>query len=134
MSKVWFVTGAARGMGNAIVNAVLQHGDCVVATSRKGDDIRIPDEYKENTLCLKLDISDGNAEIYAEAVDKAVARFGRIDVLVNNTGYGAVIFFEETKEEGVGEDAPDVMYGFAEKIKADTDAWREIASDTSFEN
>ena len=46
MSKVWFVTGAARGMGNEIVNAVLQHGDCVVATSRKGDDIQIPDEYK----------------------------------------------------------------------------------------
>ena len=98
MSKVWFITGAARGMGNAIMNAALQRGDRVVATSRKGDDITIPQEYEANALCLKLDISTEDAGVYEAAVKAAVDQFGRIDILVNNAGYGAVTFFEETTE------------------------------------
>ena len=101
MERVWFVTGAGKGMGNAIVMEVLKHGDCVVATSRKGNDILIPEEYKDKALCLKLDISEQNQDAYIEAVQQAVDKFGGIDVLVNNAGYGAVTFFEETDEETI---------------------------------
>ena len=101
MDRVWFVTGAGKGMGNAIVTEVLKHGDSVVATSRKGNDILIPEEYKDKALCLKLDISEQNREAYIEAVQQAVDKFGGIDVLVNNAGYGAVTFFEETDEETI---------------------------------
>ena len=95
MSKVWFITGAGSGIGNAISKEVLKAGDCVVATTRQKDDFQIPEEYKENTLCLQLDISKQDSSVYDVAVQAAVERFGRIDVLVNNAGYGAVTFFEE---------------------------------------
>ena len=98
MSKVWFITGAARGMGYSIVKKVLENGDCVVATSRHGDDIVVPSEYEDKALCLKLDISDQDENTYTDAVNKAIVKFGRIDILVNNAGYGAVTFFEETDE------------------------------------
>ena len=79
MSKVWFITGAAKGMGKSIVKKVLESGDKVIATSRKGNDIEIPEEYKENALCLKLDISEPDEMIYADTVRKAVEKF---DVLM----------------------------------------------------
>ena len=98
MSKVWFITGAAKGMGKSIVKKVLESGDKVIATSRKGNDIEILEEYKDNALCLKLDISESDEMIYADVIKEAVDKFGCIDVLVNNAGYGAVTFFEETDE------------------------------------
>ena len=101
MTKVWFVTGAGKGMGNAIVKEVLKHGDCVVATSRKGNDIEVESVHADRILCLKLDVSELDQKVYEEAVSKAVEKFGRIDVLVNNAGYGAVTFFEETSEETI---------------------------------
>ena len=86
MSKVWFITGAGSGIGNAISKEVLNAGDCVVATTRQKDEFQIPEEYKENTLCLQLDTSEQDSSVYDVAVQAAVERFGRIDVLVNNAG------------------------------------------------
>ena len=110
MSKVWFITGAGKGMGKSIVKKVLESGDKVVATSRKGNDIEFPEEYKDNALCLKLDISEPDEMIYADTVRKAVEKFDRIDVLVNNAGYGVVTFFEETDEATIGPDGPTGTY------------------------
>ena len=101
MSKVWFITGAGKGMGKSIVDAVLAKGDCVVATTHKENGITIPEEYADRALCMKLDISDENPMAYEKVVDAAVEKFGHIDVLVNNAGYGAVTFFEETTEETI---------------------------------
>lgn len=64
MQKVWFITGAAKGIGNAVTNAVLKAGEYVVATTRKENDFVIPQEYSENVLALALDVSDPNEEIY----------------------------------------------------------------------
>ena len=92
--KVWFVTGANRGIGAETVKAALAAGHRVVATARKPETIEAAVGTSENLLALPLDITD---EQQAQAsVDAALARFGRIDVLVNNAGYGQLGLFEET--------------------------------------
>lgn len=101
MQKVWFITGAAKGIGNAVANAVLKAGEYVVATTRKKNDFVIPQEYSKNVLALALDVSDLNEAIYNTAVHAAVKKFGRIDVLVNSAGFGAITNFEETSEESI---------------------------------
>jgi NAD(P)-dependent dehydrogenase (short-subunit alcohol dehydrogenase family) len=94
MGNVWFVTGAGSGIGAGIVKAALRVGDRVVATGRSLDKLRkaLGDET-ENLVFAQLDVTD---EPRAKAaVDKAVQRFGRIDVLVNNAGYSLLGNFEE---------------------------------------
>lgn len=101
MKKVWFITGAGKGIGNAIANAALQAGDFVVATTRKKQGFVIAEQFKNNAINLTLDVSDTDENLYKTVVNKAVERFGRIDILVNNAGYGAVTNFEETSEETI---------------------------------
>ena len=95
MSKVWFVTGAGSGIGAGIVKAALKAGDRVVATGRNLDKVRkaLGDENEENLAFVQLDVTD-EAQATA-AVEQAVQRFGRIDVLVNNAGYSLLGNFEE---------------------------------------
>ncbi|TCS16049.1 oxidoreductase [Caulobacter sp. BK020] len=97
MSKIWFVTGAARGLGAEIAKAALAAGDRVVVTGRRREALQAafsPDSDK--VLSLSLDVT---REAEAEgAVEAALARFGRIDVLVNNAGYGNLGLFEETTD------------------------------------
>jgi len=94
MAKTWFITGAGRGLGAEIAKAALKAGDRAVATGRSRKaiaDVLGPDD--EQLLSVKLDVA--NPYQARRAVDAAVARFGAIDVLVNNAGYGHVGFFEE---------------------------------------
>ncbi len=94
MSKIWFVTGASRGLGTEIARAALSAGHRVVATGR--DVGRLRDLFAgdaDRVLCLPLDVTDEAAA--RSAVVQADARFGRIDVLVNNAGYGLLGPFEE---------------------------------------
>ncbi|SDP94389.1 NADP-dependent 3-hydroxy acid dehydrogenase YdfG [Rhodoferax sp. OV413] len=87
----WFITGAARGIGAHTVQAALAAGHNVVATARKRENITLTDD---RLLALDLDVTDA-AQAQA-AVQSAVAHFGRIDVLVNNAGYGQLGLFEES--------------------------------------
>jgi NAD(P)-dependent dehydrogenase (short-subunit alcohol dehydrogenase family) len=94
MARTWFITGAGRGLGAEIAKAVIKAGDRAVATGRSRKaiaDALGPDD--EQLLSVKLDVADTYQA--RRAVDAAVARFGAIDVLVNNAGYGHVGFFEE---------------------------------------
>src|SRR2546426_11131454 len=98
MSKVWFVTGSASGLGRSIAEAVLASGDRLVATAR--DPRRLDDlveKYGDQVRTASLDVADEDAA-YA-AVQAAVDAFGRLDVVVNNAGYGDIAPFEQLSSE-----------------------------------
>lgn len=103
MSKVWFITGASRGMGLEITKTALKNGDCVIATTRSENGLDISNEYKERFLNLQLDVANFTQEQVNTVVEKAVKQFGRIDILVNNAGHGRITNFEETSEENIRE-------------------------------
>jgi NAD(P)-dependent dehydrogenase (short-subunit alcohol dehydrogenase family) len=97
MSKVWFITGAGRGMGVDIAKAALAAGYKVVATGRSTDKVADALGQSDNLLIAKLDITKpADAE---SAVRAAVEKFGRIDVLVNNAANFYAGFFEELTPE-----------------------------------
>ena len=91
--KVWLVTGAGRGLGADIVRAALAAGHRVVATGRDTGKLDAALGRHERLLTVRLDITD--ADEARAATETAVARFGRIDVLVNNAGNFYAGFFEE---------------------------------------
>ena len=95
--KVWFITGAGRGMGIDIAKAALAAGHAVVATGRNPEKVAQAVGQHENLLAVKLDVTDPADA--AAAVQAAVDRFGRIDVLVNNAGNFYAGFFEEITPE-----------------------------------
>lgn len=100
MSKIWFITGAGRGIGAEIARSALSAGDRVVATGRRIEQLQaLYGPYGERVLCLALDVTQ---EVEAAvAVEHAVGRFGRIDVLVNNAGYGQLGLFEEVPSDAI---------------------------------
>ncbi|WP_283136561.1 SDR family NAD(P)-dependent oxidoreductase [Rhizohabitans arisaemae] len=99
-ARVWFITGASRGLGRAFTEAALDAGDRVVAAARNVEPLEdLADKHQDRLVRLPLDVADRNA-VFA-AVDKAVAAFGRLDVVVNNAGgflYGMV---EEATEDQI---------------------------------
>jgi NAD(P)-dependent dehydrogenase (short-subunit alcohol dehydrogenase family) len=95
--KVWFITGAGRGMGIDIARAALVAGHAVVGTARDAARVTEAVGEHENLLALSLDITDSFAA--QAAADAAVERFGRIDVLVNNAGNFYAGFFEVLSPE-----------------------------------
>ena len=98
MSKVWLVTGSASGLGRDIAEAVLASGDRLLATARDPQRVNdLVDRYGEQVSTAPLDVSDEAAA--KGAVAKAVDVFGRLDVLVNNAGYGDTAPFEQVNSE-----------------------------------
>ncbi|MFE0172961.1 oxidoreductase [Streptomyces sp. NPDC059002] len=95
--KVWFVTGASRGLGRAITEVVLESGATVVATARRRETLDdLVERFGDRVVPLTLDVTDRAAvfSVVAEAAERA----GRIDVLVNNAGYGLAGAVEEVGE------------------------------------
>jgi NAD(P)-dependent dehydrogenase (short-subunit alcohol dehydrogenase family) len=98
MQKVWLVTGSASGLGRDIAEAVLASGDRLIATAR--DPHRLEDlvaKYGDQIRTAPLDVTDQNAA--TAAVESAVAAFGRLDVVVNNAGFGDFAPFEQLTPE-----------------------------------
>jgi len=95
MSQVWLITGSSRGLGRALAEAVLAAGHKLVATARDPSQLEdIRERYGDNVLTISLDVTDEQSA--ASAVKAAVETFGRLDVLVNNAGYGDVGSIEDT--------------------------------------
>ncbi|OON63265.1 short-chain dehydrogenase/reductase [Massilia sp. KIM] len=97
--KTWFITGASRGFGLLIARLALARGDKVVATARKPQTVVDAIGAHDNLLALALDVTDEAAAF--SAAQQALTRFGRIDVLVNNAGYGLLGAVEESSAEEV---------------------------------
>ncbi len=95
--KVWFITGTSRGFGREWLLAALERGDKVAATARKLDTLKdIAEKYDTALLPLELDVTNRAAAI--SAVDQAYEHFGRLDVVINNAGYGLFGMVEEVTE------------------------------------
>jgi NAD(P)-dependent dehydrogenase (short-subunit alcohol dehydrogenase family) len=131
MSKIWFVTGAARGLGADIAKAALAAGDRVVVTGRRREALEAafgPDS--DTLLSLTLDVtreSDAQA-----AVEATLARFGRIDVLVNNAGYGNLGLFEETTDAEARAQYDTNVFGLYNVTRAALPAMRRQRSGRIF--
>jgi NAD(P)-dependent dehydrogenase (short-subunit alcohol dehydrogenase family) len=107
--KVWFITGAGRGMGVDIAKAALAAGYGVVATGRDPERVSAAIGDSDDLLTVKLDVTD-TADAQA-AVEAAVDRFGRIDVLVNNAGNFNAGFFEEIAPEDFRGQIETTLFG-----------------------
>jgi NAD(P)-dependent dehydrogenase (short-subunit alcohol dehydrogenase family) len=107
--KVWFITGAGRGMGVDIAKAALAAGYGVVATGRDPERVSAAIGDSDDLLTVKLDVTD-TADAQA-AVEAAIDRFGRIDVLVNNAGNFNAGFFEEIAPEDFRGQIETTLFG-----------------------
>jgi NAD(P)-dependent dehydrogenase (short-subunit alcohol dehydrogenase family) len=117
MSKIWLVTGSARGLGRFIVEAALAAGNKVLATARDPGRldalvVRYPDTLKT----FSLDVTDAAAA--QQAVDFAVAQFGGLDVLVNNAGYGHIVPFEQTEADAFRQEVETNLFGVVNLSRA----------------
>lgn len=96
-NQVWFVTGASSGFGRAFAGYALERGYSVVVGARRTDRLQeVVNLAPERVLAVALDVNDADA--VAKAAEAALARFGRVDVLINNAGYGIVGAIEETPD------------------------------------
>ncbi len=98
MTKTWFITGSSRGLGRSLTEAVLANGDNAAATARNPEQLNdLESKYPHQILALQLDVND-KIQIH-KAVKQTVKYFGRIDVLVNNAGFGITGAIEEFTDE-----------------------------------
>ncbi|CAI1620073.1 3-oxoacyl-[acyl-carrier-protein] reductase FabG [Serratia entomophila] len=96
-SQVWLITGSSRGLGQQLAQTVLAAGHRLVATARQPQQLQaLADRYGDRVVTVALDVTDAAAA--QRAVQTAVERFGRLDVLVNNAGYGNIAPVEEADE------------------------------------
>jgi NAD(P)-dependent dehydrogenase (short-subunit alcohol dehydrogenase family) len=97
-TQTWFITGSSRGFGRALTLAALQAGDQVVATARNPEQLDdLVQRYGDRVLPVALDVTDRAAAL--AGIDTALARYGRIDVVVNNAGYANVAPVETMPED-----------------------------------
>ncbi|RYY84916.1 MAG: SDR family NAD(P)-dependent oxidoreductase [Chitinophagaceae bacterium] len=116
MSKVWLITGVSSGLGAALAQEALQRGDAVAATFRKPEQASaFSQQQSQNALGIVLDLNDSTR--IAAAVQETMEHFGRIDVLVNNAGYGFIGGIEEASMEEVRAQFETNFFGMAALTK-----------------
>lgn len=127
MAKVWLVTGASRGLGREITRAALEAGETVVATARSANAARDAfGGHHDRLHTLDLDITD--AEAARSVAAKTTARFGKIDVLVNNAGYAELGFFETVTDAAVRRQFEVNLFGTMNVARAVAPHMRERRS------
>jgi NAD(P)-dependent dehydrogenase (short-subunit alcohol dehydrogenase family) len=108
--KVWFITGTSRGFGREWTIAALERGDTVAATARDVATLTdLAEKYGDALLPIQLDVTDRDADF--AAVKRAHDHFGRLDVVVNNAGYGQFGFIEELSEQEVRDQLETNLFG-----------------------
>lgn len=115
--KIWFITGAARGLGRIWAEAALERGDKVAATARDVISLGgLVERFGDRVLPLALDVT--NAQQVADAVGRAHEHFGRLDVVLNNAGYALVGAIEEAKTEEVKAEFETNFFGALRVVQA----------------
>ena len=115
--KIWFITGTSRGFGRVWTEAILQRGDKVAATARSLESIAdFKERYGDNVLTLELDVT--NPGQVKQAVERAHAHFGRLDIVLNNAGYSLVATIEEAEPDEVKAMYETNIFGPLAVIKA----------------
>jgi len=110
MSKIVFITGASKGFGRLWAEALLERGDKVAAIARNIAALQdLKDTYGESILALKLDVNN-RSEVF-EVTEQVEKHFGRIDVLINNAGFGLFGTTEETTEQQAREQMETNFFG-----------------------
>jgi NAD(P)-dependent dehydrogenase (short-subunit alcohol dehydrogenase family) len=113
----WLITGCSTGLGRALAQAVLAHGHNAVVTARNVRAVRdIAADFPDTALALPLDVTD--KEQISSAVQQAQARFGGIDVLVNNAGYGYRAAVEEADDADIRQLFDTNLFGAVDMIRA----------------
>lgn len=127
MSKVWLITGSSRGLGRSLAEAVLAHGDRLVATARRPEQLAdLVARYGDQVRTIALDVNDySQAEA---AVQTAVQDFGRLDIVVNNAGYGNVSSIEQTGLDDFRAQMETNLWGVIHVTKAALPVLREQRS------
>lgn len=117
MTKVWFITGSSRGLGKSLTAAVLESGDKVAATARNTEQLsELVRRYPDQIYPIELDVT--NKEQIHTAVANAVQHFGKIDVLVNNAGFGITGAAEAFTDEQVQSQLNTNLYAPIEVTRA----------------
>jgi NAD(P)-dependent dehydrogenase (short-subunit alcohol dehydrogenase family) len=115
-SKVWLITGCSTGFGRSLAEAVLQGGDRVIATARNTDKLQdLIYRYPQQVCTLSLDVT--NKENIRSAISQAKDVYGRIDVLVNNAGYGSMGAIEEQSDEAIKRQFDTNLFGAIDMIR-----------------
>lgn len=114
--KVWFVTGASKGLGLSLVKKLLNNGYKVAATSRSIDDLSKAVNSFGDFLSLAVSLTDEQS--VTEAINKTISRFGRIDVVVNNAGYGLTGSLEELSDKEARDNFDINVFGSLNVIRA----------------
>lgn len=116
-TKVWFITGSSRGLGRSLTEVVLASGDQVAATARTPEQLNdLVEKYPGRVYPIKLDVT--RSEQIHQAVADTIAHFGRIDVLVNNAGFGITGAAEAYTEEQVRSQLETNLYAPIEVTRA----------------
>ncbi len=127
--KVWFITGSSSGFGLLLVDELLEQGETVVATARNPGSLEyLRADYGDRILLPQLDVTDPAQ--CSSAVDMALHVYGRIDVLVNNAGFGVYGSLEEVPMEAVREQFETNVFGVLNVLKAALPSMRSQRSGT----
>jgi NAD(P)-dependent dehydrogenase (short-subunit alcohol dehydrogenase family) len=116
-TKVWLITGSSTGFGRSLAEAVLKHGDRVIATARKPEQLNdLVTQYPDTAKAIQLDVTQ--PQNVHEAVAAAIETFGSIDVLVNNAGYGLIGALEEVSDEQIRRNFDTNLFGAIHMLRA----------------
>ena len=117
MSQVWLITGSSRGLGRALAEAVLAAGHMLVATARKPSELAdLVERHGGQVRTVALDVTDAGAA--RDAIEATADAFGRLDVLVNNAGYGDVGSIEDTSDADFRAQIETNLFGVVNVTKA----------------
>ncbi|MBD2100994.1 oxidoreductase [Leptolyngbya sp. FACHB-261] len=126
-TKVWLITGSSSGFGRSLTEAVLEKGDRVIATARKPEQLDdLAQQYPDTAKAIRLDVTD--RQEVESAIHTAINTFGRIDVLVNNAGYGLLGSIEEASEAEARTQFETNLFGALWMIQAVLPVMREQSS------